>query len=418
MGRPLEPGLIRIFRYFAAVAVLYFAALWGYGTIAPKPGVTLQVQSLLNLVINASLFIYLSIPWLEKRLKQWYLPIALVVYTSITVFSNLVYLFEPSSDLSIIIDRSWALVPILLVPLVLTAWQYSFFYVLVFIIFTNAIELIMLARVVKVVNFETLPILGLPLIRAFAFGTVGYIVEKLMETQRSQKRKLLMANIRLGQQANTLEHLATSRERNRLARELHDTLAHTLSGVAVNLEAIKGMLPAKQSEISAMLDHSLSATRLGLGETRRALQDLRAQPLEDLGLALALRNLAQTVAEREGIKMEIEITESPLTLPPDVEQSLYRVAQEALENIAAHAQASHAALSLAAVGNHIELLIRDEGEGFDPKKLSAEADHFGIKGMQERAAVVGGTLSVESRPGKGTTIKFIWEKLDDQSFDL
>lgn len=398
--------------------MLYFMVLWGYGSISPQHSLSLQVQSLMNMIINAWLFVYLSLPWLEQRLKQWYLPFALIFYTGGTVFTNLIYLFDPSSDLSTIITRSWTLVPILLVPLVMTAWQYSFFYVFVFIIFTNATELFILFRAVKVVNFETLPVLGMPFIRAFAFGVVGNIVEMIMETQRSQKRRLILANIRLGQQANTLEHLATSRERNRLARELHDTLAHTLSGVAVNLEAIKSMLPDGQSDISKMLDHSLTSTRLGLDETRRALQDLRAQPLEDLGLAIAVRNLARSFADREGVKMEIEIKEGPFTLPPDVEQSFYRVAQEALENIAKHTQAKHGFLNLTSTGNRIELLIRDDGQGFDLKKLSTDRDRFGIKGMQERAAVIGGTLSVESRPGSGTTVKFTWEKMDDQNLDL
>ncbi len=418
MSRPLEPGLIRTLRYFATVAMIYFAVLWGYGVVAPHPGETLQFQSLLNLLINASLFLYLSIPWLEKYLRRWYLPYALVVYTMATVFSNLIYLFDRSTDLSIIIARSWALIPILLVLLVVIAWQYSFFWVMAFVIFTNLIELFILANVVRVINLETLPILGMPFIRAFTFGIVGHSIVSLMETQRSQKRKMIIANIRLGQQANTLEHLATSRERNRLARELHDTLAHTLSGVAVNLEAIKSLLPEGQDNISEMLDHSLTATRLGLNETRRTLQDLRAQPLEDLGLALALRNMVQTFAEREGIDIGIEITEAPLTLPPDVEQSFYRVAQEALENITGHARASRASVKLAANADLIELVISDDGTGFEVKTLATEKDRYGIKGMQERAAIIGGKLSVESQIGTGTTIKLTWERLDDKSFDL
>ncbi len=413
MGRPLEPGLLRIFRYFACIAMLYFAILWGYGSTAPEPSLTLQVQSLINQMINSGLFVYLSIPWLERHLKSWYLPFALVTYTVATVFTNLIYLFEPGTDLYIIIARSWALVPTLLVPLVLIAWQYSFPWVLVYTLFTNAVELFILFRVIRIVNFETLPVLGLPLIRAYAFGTVGYIVERLMDTQRAQRRKLVMANIQLGQQANTLEHLATSRERNRLARELHDTLAHTLSGVAVNLEAIKTMLSPEQGDVSAMLDHSLSATRLGLDETRRALQDLRARPLENLGLALAIRTLVQALADREGIETEIDIAEDFPTLPPDVEQSLYRVAQEALENTAKHASASRVSLSLKTIENQIELSIHDNGKGFNTKSIPNETDRFGIRGMQERAAVIGGTLSVESRPGGGTTVRFVWERLDD-----
>jgi len=418
MGRPLEPGLLRIFRYFVGVAMIYFAAMWGYEFISPNPSMILQVQPLMNLLINSGLFLYLSTPRLERILKQWYLPFALITYTGAAVFSHLIYLFDPGMDLSAVIARSWALVPILLVPLVLIAWQYSFLYVLIFAVFTNAVNLFILILAVTEVSLGTLPILVLPVILAFAYTTVGYIVGKLVATQRAQKRKLVMANILLGQQANTLEHLATSRERNRLARELHDTLAHTLSGVAVNLEAIKIMLAPGQDEIAAMLDHSLGATRLGLDETRRALQDLRARPLEDLGLALAIRSLVNAFSEREGIETEIEIAESLPALPPDVEQSLYRIAQEALVNIGKHADASRVTLRLLVGENRIELFIHDNGKGFEVKRTSLEADNFGLKGMRERAAVIGGTLSVESQPGGGTMVRFVWERLDDQDLDL
>lgn len=417
MGRSIEPGLLRIFRYFAGIAMLYFAILWGYGISAAERSLTLQVQSLMNFAANSCLFVYLSIPWLERRLKSWYLPLALMTYTGVTVFSNLIYLVEPGADLYTIIARSWALVPILLVPLVLIAWQYSFLYVLAFTIFTNAIELFILFQFVKGVTYETVPILGLPLIRAFAFGTVGYIVERLVDIQRKQKRRLVMTNIQLGQYAGTLEHLATSRERNRLARELHDTLAHTLSGVAVNLEAIKTMLAPGQAGVMAMLDHSLSATRSGLEETRRALQDLRAGPLEDLGLELALRRLVQAQAERAGLETEVYICASLPVLPPDVEQSLYRIAQEALENIVQHAGARRVCLSLKSEANRIELTVGDDGRGFNLKKAVGEG-RFGIQGMRERAAVVGGTLSLESRPEQGATVGFVWERLDDQNPDL
>ncbi len=418
MGRPLEPGLLRVYRYSTSIAMLYFAIIWGYAINTPQPSTFLQAQALVNLLINTCLFIYLSIPSLEQRLKRWYLPLALIGYTIATVFSNLIYFIEPNKDLYTVITQSWSLVPILLVPLVLIAWQYSFFYVLVYVIFTNGVELIILVQVVKVLNFETLPVLGLPLIRAFAFGVVGYVVERLMDTQRAQKRKLVKANIRLGQQANTLEQLATSRERNRLARELHDTLAHTLSGLAINLEAIQTMLPPGQEDISTMLDHSLDATRLGLDETRRVLQDLRARPLEDLGLALALQRLVEAADAQTGIAMETKIIADLPTLPPDVEQCLYRIAQESLENIATHSQASHVSLSVDYSGNQLILLIRDDGKGFIPKSVIPDEGRYGIRGMKERAAVVGGNLWIDSDPGRGTTVKFTWERLDDQDLDL
>lgn len=397
--------------------MLYFGILWIYGILSSEPNLTLQLQSQLNLLINGCLVIYLTIPWLERTLKKWYLPIALTSYTVATVFSNLLYLFDPSADLYIIVARSWALVPILVVPLVMIAWQYSLPAVIVFTIFTNGIELIILAMVIQDLTFTTLPILGMPLIKAFAFGTVGYIVEQLVGTQRRQRRKLIMTNIQLSQYANTLDHLATSRERNRLARELHDTLAHTLSGVAVNLEALKTMVPPDQTQMQKMLDHSLSATRNGLEETRRTLQDLRARPLEDLGLALAIKGQAQTFADRTGIHTQVDISSDLPTLPPDVEQSIYRITQEALENVSRHANAKSLILNLLADSQSVQLTITDDGSGFSLKRKE-DNKNFGITGMQERAAAVGAVLKVESEPGHGTSVSFLWERINDKNPDL
>ena len=205
--------------------------LWGYGAAASEQSLSLQAQSLLNLVANLALYIYLSVPWLERTLTSLYLLLAIIVYTGAVMFSNMIYIVDPTENLFTLLQRGWMLVPILLVPLVIIAWQYSLTAVILFTIFTNGIELAILYSVVKRLDFSTLPVLGLPLILAFAYGTVGFIVVQLMKTQRSQKRKLILANIRLGQQANTLESLAISRERNRLARELHDILADRKSVV-------------------------------------------------------------------------------------------------------------------------------------------------------------------------------------------
>lgn len=417
MQKSIEPGLLYIFRYFTGVAVLYFAILTSYSALAAQSNSAQQTLSLINLGTNLLLFIYLSIPWLQRQLKRVYLPLALCLYTGLTVFSNVIYLFEPGTNSTTMIVNSWELVPILLIPLVLISWQYSFRYVLLFILFTNGTELFIMYLTIREINYATLPILGLPIIHAFAFGVVGFIIERLMDIQRQQKHRLLMTNIQLGQYANTLDHLVTSRERNRLARELHDTLAHTLSGVAVNLEAIKTMIPPEQQEVTVMLDHSLAATRLGLEETRRALQDLRAQPLEDLGYPLAIRNLAQALTDRDGIATTIDIEPDLPVLPPDVEQSLYRITQETIENITQHAEARHVSLELKKTGNQIELTIRDDGNGFNPKEKPV-GSHFGLSDIRERAAIIGAKLNIDSHPGKGTTVHLMWEKINDQDIDL
>lgn len=418
MDHPIEPGLLRIFRYFTGVAMIYFALLWAYAVISTGWVWSTQVQLWGNFAVYLGVFGYLSWSRLEKRLKHLYLPLGLMIVTIFPVMSNFIYLLDPSQgDINNIISRSWLWLPVLFVPLVLIAWQYSFRAVLAFTIFTNGLELLVLLVVVQSINFQTITMLGVPFIRAFAFGIVGYIVRNLIETQRIQRRKLILANVRLGQYASTLEQLATSRERNRLATELHDTLAHTLSGLAVNLEAIKTILDPAQTEPQKMLDHSLHITRVGLDETRRALKALRAGPLADLGLCLALDGLVKSAADRAGLPIELSCPEDIPTLPIDVEQCIYRITQEALENIVRHANAAHAHVQLVITSSQVELTIRDDGSGFDATRPAPE-DRYGLRGLRERASAVGAVLDVSSKPGSGTTIHFVWEQFNDQSADL
>ena len=418
-NRPIEPGLIRIFRYFTGVAMIYFAILIIYTAIETGEVFTnAQLQSYMNYGTNMALFGYLSWDWLRRRMKRWYLPVALVAATVVPIFSNLIYLTEPKTkDLTLIITRSWLLLPILLVPLVLIAWQYRFRYVVMFTLFTAIVEVAVLFPVVGRIDFETAPILGVPFIRAFAFGTVGHIVVHLIDTQRLQRRELIRANLRLSQHAHTLEQLAIIRERNRLARELHDTLAHTLSGQAVNLEAIKTMLPEEATDIREMLDQSLQNIRSGLAETRRALKDLRSAILEDLGLSLAVRSLARDAATRGDLQLNLEIDEQIPELTPDVEQCFFRIAQETLENIVRHADAKVIWVKLVKQKSKLILTIRDDGKGFDLSEVEVD-DKLGIKGMRERAAMIHGKLKVNSMRGEGTIVELSAEVIDDQSSDL
>jgi signal transduction histidine kinase len=419
MDTPIQPGLLRIFRYFTVVATGYYAAV--VIVFAIQSGhiySASQMQIYLNLATNIGLSLYLSWGWLQRKLKNWYLPTALLAATVIPIFSNLFILAEPAvKDLSLIIARSWLLFPILIVPMVLIAWQYGFLLVLTFTVITAAVELSVLYSVVGRLDFETMPFLGLPLIRAFAFGTVGRIVSHLIATQQAQSKALLKANYRLSRHAETLEQLAISRERNRLARELHDTLAHTLSGQAVNLEAIRLMILPEQTEILGMLDQALQNTRRGLNDTRRALKDLRSLPLENLGLALALNNLAKDAAARAAFDLTLDIPENLPSLSPDIEQCAFRIAQESLENVVRHANASHVSVQLGVTKGQLQLEICDDGLGVDLGGLDLH-NKLGLHGMKERAAEAGGKLEASSQPGHGMVVRFSVQVLDDPNFDL
>ena len=231
----------------------------------------------------------------------------------------------------------------------------------------------------------------------------GFPISFLMGRLREQQRSLEEANKRLTHYASTLEKLATSRERNRLARELHDTLAHTLSGLSVQLEAVDAYWVVDPKTSRSLLDQSLSVAHTGLEETRRALKALRASPLDDLGLTLALTSMVKETTANSGLILELAaMTEIPV-LSPDVEQCIYRVAQEAVTNVVKHAGAKNLTVRLESKDGKLVLTVQDDGVGFDPEKKNDSAG-YGLLGMKERAQLAGADLSIKSVP-TGTIVE-------------
>ena len=165
--------------FYFAVTVIFTAIQTGEGDSLT------QVQAYLNFGTNLLQLDYLSIPWLRRKLRNIFLPIALVNATVVPIFSNLIYLADPQENIWTIITRSWLLLPILIVPIVLIAWQYRFRYVILIVIFSTYVELFVLIPHINRVNVDALLILGGPLIRAFSFGTIGLIVNRLVTVQKS-----------------------------------------------------------------------------------------------------------------------------------------------------------------------------------------------------------------------------------------
>ena len=154
---------------------------------------------------------------------------------------------------------------------------------------------------------EAVPVIGMTMGRLLLYLVVGFVITRMVSAQREQRQKLADANERLVAYAATAEQLAVSHERNRLARELHDTLAHTLSSLSVQLEAVDSVWGVAPEQAHDLLAKARANARSGLTETRRALQALRASPLEDLGLVLAVRNLAEATAARNGLVVQTDL---------------------------------------------------------------------------------------------------------------
>jgi signal transduction histidine kinase len=358
---------------------------------------------------------------LRRFLKGFYLPLMLVIMAALPlVISHLLTNNAFHGSMSNPEGMALRQMPVLFVALVITAWQYRLAGVITFTGGTALLELLMVDIVAPLVSFVSQPpqppqpfgpvpfqsidvFLFLNLVRTVSFLVVGAFLSQLITRLRAQQKSLADANARLTHYASTLESLTLSRERNRLAHELHDTLAHSLTAISVQLEAVKAYWSVDRKRSHNLLEQSLASTRSGLEETRRALRALRATPLEELGLGLALRNLATSIAERAGLELELALPEQIPSLSPVVEQCIYRIVQEAFQNIVSHAGATHVRLSLEQSGQTLMLSIHDDGAGFDPESDSGQ-DHFGLLGMRERAEMAGGDFQVHSTPGQGTTV--------------
>ncbi len=200
-------------------------------------------------------------------------------------------------------------------------------------------------------------------------------------------------------------------ERQRMAREIHDTVAQGLAGIVTQLQAAAqarehGGTPQAQQR---HLDNAARLARDSLTEARRAVQALRPEPLEQAGLPTALTEAVDNWRQLNCISVELTVTGTARPLHPEVEITLLRAAQEALANVAKHAAASRVGLTLSYMEDVVTLDVRDDGSGFDPLLIPADpgADApggFGLTAMRQRIARLAGRLEIESEPGGGTAV--------------
>lgn len=396
--RPIEPGLLRIFTWYVgirlAIGVLALLATGDQDPANPRfPGAGVFWFGLL--------FALLLLPRAQRRLGRWFLPLALALATigpiaesAANISGRLNAGLSPNDALA----DYWIPFFLLWVPLLIVAWQYRYRAVIVWAGLTTFLDLALTIAPLEETNADLTIVTALVLARGLLFAFVGLFVVKLVKEQKEARRAL-------ADHAATQEELATSRERNRLARELHDTLAHSLSAVTVQLEAVKALWDSDPDRARTMLDQSLEGARSGLGEARRAIQALRASPLEEWGLEGALDHLGATVEARSSLDVAVDVSRDLGDLDPAVEQAVYRIADEALTNALRHSEARRVAVQLGRQGRTVRLEIRDDGAGFDPERPIPEG-HVGLQGMRERAELAGGSLALVTSPGAGTTVAF------------
>jgi len=198
---------------------------------------------------------------------------------------------------------------------------------------------------------------------------------------------------------------AVTAERNRMARDIHDTLAQGFTGVIVQLEAVEEAMSRNQAvKASGHLDRAGELARESLREARRSVQALRPQALEEKQLSEALKDLIERMTSGTTVRAEFTLQGEQQKLPPEWETNLLRIGQEVLTNVLRHARASEFNVLLVFDGREIRLDLRDNGCGFDPQRRH---EGFGLQGMRERAEGMGGQLTIQSAAGKGTAISIV-----------
>jgi len=223
---------------------------------------------------------------------------------------------------------------------------------------------------------------GGPAIAALA-QTFNEMLDRLESERRDSARQAL---------------LVQERERQRIARELHDEVGQTLTGVMLQVEGLAGKIP---EELREQLDELRETAREGTEEVRRIARRLRPEALEDFGLQSALAALATAIGEQARLRIERRLDDGP-PLSEEHELVVYRIAQEALTNVARHAGATEVQFGLQRTDGHVILTVRDDGRGL-PAGVSRSS--HGIRGMRERAMLIGAQLTITGPPAGGTEVR-------------
>jgi len=341
---------------------------------------------------------------MREMLRETFMPLMIVLIAGAPIVLHHLFVPRfPPGPMSNLEGMALRQLPVLFIGLVLTAWQYRLWAVIIFSFSTATIEMLTVGLFTSIPQNAFTAFIIITTIRTVSFLVVGIFISQIMTRLRSQQQSLQQANAQLTNYASILENLTVSRERNRMARELHDTLAHTLTGLSVTLETVKAYWDVDENKARDLLEKSLISTRSGIEETRRALKSLRASPLEDMGLGLAIQKMAESAAARSKLDLELALPNPMPHLAPDVEQCIYRITQEAVENVVHHANAKRVSVKMEPNGSNLRLTVQDDGLGFDPRD-KANTGHFGLVGMHERAELSGGKLSIDSKKGKGTKV--------------
>jgi NarL family two-component system sensor histidine kinase YdfH len=372
----------RIFLWFLTLTTGAMYAWSAYSSPQLRQNPLLLVVCTLLLIIHIILHWFTSRIYKNQRLLIGYILIQGALAFSITLMTNLLALFLG------LVGEAIGMMGLSRGGVLGSAYYLALSFA-VFLIFSAPAEIIWwLIAVIPAILFVGV------------YVTLYNRQTEANERARELLAQLETANRQLSEYAAQVEDLTIAAERQRMARELHDTLSQGLAGVILQLEAADAHLNQDRPEKArGIIQQAMQQARTTLSAARQAIDNLRnaaAPSLEE-----ALRQQVERFGSMARIDCALEIT-PPVKVTPEQQEAITRIVSEALMNIHRHAKASHVRIQLCGDGSGIQLEIRDDGVGFDP--FHTPPGHYGLIGIRERARLAGGELVIHSQPGSGTQI--------------
>jgi signal transduction histidine kinase len=246
-------------------------------------------------------------------------------------------------------------------------------------------------------------------------------IEAIIRQSRERHRLLNELEVTRHELAVAERQAGVAEERQRLAREIHDTLVQGFTSIVMHLEAAEGALPSDKKTLQRHLDQARRTARENLVEARRVMWALQPKAFDHAELPEVLTHLTTNWSEENKVAASATITGAACSLRPEIEVTLLRAAQEALANAGKHAHASLVTVTLSYMEDEVVLDVQDDGCGFDTEQLPASpagqaANGFGLKALRERVEQLSGTLSIESTSGEGTTIAVALPAVSNEPF--
>lgn len=390
-------------------------------------------SALPSFLLLAGIWVAQRRSWVTPRHIRWMLILTILAYAIEMIVPLLAFryamahhliptetsgIFSAPGDIEARSGRSYPLL-FILIPTVLGAWmsggrgalRWAGFAILI-----NFLGLTLLltdaALSGEILNAASVPFndFGLFLAQSLVIAIVCYFVGSLADRQRAEHAELEKASRLLAEQSFVREQLAVTRERMSLSRDLHDTVAHTLAALSVQMNAVAAVLDGPQPAARREVERARVLVKDGLESTRQAISGMRNNQVADLGLRAALEGQAEALAQRTDLQVVFECSGPEFDLTDEVSNTLFRIGQESLNNVERHSQAQTVHVNLRYADDAprtVTLMVRDDGTGFDADAI-LDQDRFGLLGMRERAALIDAHLRVDSAVGQGTSVTVTW----------